>query len=164
MPKELLPIIDKPVIQFAVEEAIEADITDLIFVTGRTKRAIEDHFDGKPELEGLLARTGKDTLLEQARSIIPKNVNCIFVRQAQALGLGHAIFCARPAVSDEPFAVLLPDDLMVGSPRPTKDLVQHFERTGRTCISVTRVTRESLENYGVVRPVTNVDGNVVQIS
>lgn len=156
MPKDLLPIIDKPVIHFAVEEAIEAGITDLVFVTGRTKRAIEDYFDPNPELESLLARSGKDTMLEQLSDIIPTNVNCIFVRQA--LGLGHAILCAQSAVGNGPFAVLLPDDLMAGSPRPTKSLVQHYEDTGQACITVARVAKENLERFGVVRPVKNSAG------
>ncbi len=164
MPKELLPIIDKPLVQFAVEEAIEAGITDLVFVTGRHKRAIEDHFDRNPDLEDLLARDGKDDLLELVRSIIPAKVNCIFVRQAQALGLGHAVLCARPAIGKEPFAVLLPDDLMVGSPRPTTDLVQHFEKTGRACLSVARVPKDQVKRYGIVQPAAIISGDTMGIS
>ncbi|WP_299356646.1 UTP--glucose-1-phosphate uridylyltransferase GalU [uncultured Shimia sp.] len=164
MPKELLPIIDKPVIQFAVEEAVDAGITDLVFVTGRTKRAIEDHFDGNPELESVLASRGKDVLLEEIRSIIPSGVNCIFVRQAEALGLGHAILCAEPVVGHEPFAVLLPDDLMAGSPLPTKALVQHFEETGKSSISVTPVEHNMLDQYGVISPISNLHTGTVQIS
>jgi len=164
MPKELLPIIDKPVIQFAVEEAIDAGITDLVFVTGRTKRAIEDHFDGNPELDGVLKNRGKLELLEKIHSIIPPGVNCIFVRQTEALGLGHAILCAEPAVGGEPFAVLLPDDLMAGSSLPTKDLVQHYQKTGKNCISVTHVAEDRLDQYGVISPVSNVLAGAVQIS
>lgn len=164
MPKELLPIIDKPLVQFAVEEAIEAGITDLVFVTGRHKRAIEDHFDGNPDLEDLLARDGKDELLELVRSIIPANANCMFVRQAQALGLGHAVLCARPAIGKAPFVVLLPDDLMVGAPRPTKALVEHFEKTGRACISVARVPKDQVKRYGIVRPAANASGDTMAIS
>ena len=164
MPKELLPILDKPVIQFAVEEAIEAGITELVFVTGRNKRAIEDHFDANPELEALLAASKKDALLQEIRSIIPAEVSCIFVRQPAALGLGHAILCAEPAVGDEPFAVLLPDDLMVGTRRPTRDLVGHFRATGRSCLSVARVPREDLGRYGVVAPVAAVAGCAVRIT
>jgi len=100
MPKELLPIIDKPIIQYAVEEAVEAGITDLAFVTGRTKRAIEDHFDSSPELEASLSAHGKQDVPEMIRSIIPKGVNCIFVRQPEALGLGHAVLCAAPVIGD----------------------------------------------------------------
>ena len=107
MPKELLPIIDKPIVQYAVEEAIAAGITDLVFVTGRTKRAIEDHFDRNLELEASLAAKGKDDLCEMVRSIIPKGVNCVFVRQPEALGLGHAVLCAAPVIGDAPFEVVL---------------------------------------------------------
>ena len=105
MPKELLPIIDKPIIQYVVEEAIAAGITDLIFVTGRTKRAIEGHFDVNLELEVALGAKGKDDIREMVRNIIPKGVNCVFVRQAEPLGLGHAVLCAAPVIGDEPFAV-----------------------------------------------------------
>ena len=164
MPKELLPIIDKPVIQFAVEEAIDAGVTDLVFVTGRTKRSIEDHFDGNPELEDVLAARGKHQLLEEIRSIIPPGVNCIFVRQTEALGLGHAILCAEPAVGGEPFAVLLPDDLMSGSALPTRSLVQHYQKTGKSCISVARVAEDRLDQYGVVSPVSNILSGSIQIS
>lgn len=152
MPKELLPIIDKPIIQYAVEEAIEAGITELIFVTGRTKRAIEDHFDHSPELEMLLESHGKHTLAEQVREIIPPNIHCIFVRQPEALGLGHAILCAEPVIGDAPFAVLLPDDLMAGSAKPTSDLVKHFETTGRPSISVLSVPDEAVGKYGIIKP------------
>jgi len=139
-------------------------VADLAFVTGRAKRAIEDHFDGNPELENVLASQGKDDLLAQLRNIIPRHVNCIFVRQAQALGLGHAILCAEPAVGDEPFAVLLPDDLMAGRPGPTKDLVQHFYATEKSCFSVARVAKEDVHRYGIIKPVSNASGGFVQIS
>jgi UTP--glucose-1-phosphate uridylyltransferase len=163
MPKELLPIIDKPVIQFAVEEAIEAGITDLIFITGRTKRAIEDHFDGNPELEAILEASGKTDLLERLRSIIPQHVNCVFVRQAQALGLGHAILCAEAAVGGEPFAVLLPDNLMAGDVLPTQDLIKRFEVSGASCISVSKVAQEDLHLYGVIKPVSESSVGAVRI-
>ncbi len=164
MPKELLPIIDKPVIQFAVEEAIEAGITDLIFITGRTKRAIEDHFDGNPELEAILEASGKTDLLERLRSIIPQHVNCVFVRQAQALGLGHAILCAEAAVGGEPFAVLLPDNLMAGDVLPTQDLIKRFEVSGASCISVSKVAQEDLHLYGVIKPVSESSVGAVRIT
>lgn len=164
MPKELLPIIDKPIIQYAVEEAIEAGITDLVFITGRTKRAIEDHFDGNPELEAILANSGKTDLLEELRSIIPPHVNCIFVRQAQALGLGHAILCAEPAIGGEPFAVLLPDDLMAGDVRPTEDLIKRFDVSGNSCISVAQVPDENLHRYGIINPVPGSSSGAVRIS
>src|SRR5258705_7978693 len=115
-PKEMLPVVDKPLIQYAVEEAAAAGITEMIFVTGRNKRAIEDHFDKAYELETELERRGKTELLEQVRSVLPGRVNCIYIRQAEPLGLGHAVLCARPAVGDEPFAVLLADDLIDAKP------------------------------------------------
>lgn len=156
MPKELLPIIDKPIIQFAVEEAIEAGITDLVFVTGRTKRAIEDHFDNNPELEATLSARGKDHLVELLRDILPPGVNCIFVRQPEALGLGHAVLCAEPVVGNEPFAVLLPDDVMTGTPRPTSELVRHFETTGKASLTVIAVESDDINKYGVIDPVSNI--------
>ena len=113
-PKEMLPIVDKPLIQYAVEEAVEAGITEMIFITGRNKRAIEDHFDKAYELEAELASAGKQQLLEMVRSVIPKNVNCMYIRQPMALGLGHAVLCAKPIVGDDAFAVLLADDFMQG--------------------------------------------------
>lgn len=164
MPKELLPIVDKPIIQFAVEEAIEAGITDMVFVTGRTKRAIEDHFDGNTELEATLASRGKDALVELVRDIIPSGVNCIFVRQAEALGLGHAVLCAEPVVGGGPFAVLLPDDLMVSKPSPTKALVDHYMRKGRPAISVMPVPKDLISNYGVVSLSSKVDELAVGIT
>ena len=152
MPKELLPIIDKPIIQYAVEEALEAGVTELVFVTGRTKRAIEDHFDHSPELEMMLKSCGKHLLAEQVRDIIPSNIHCIFVRQPEALGLGHAILCAEPVIGDSPFAVLLPDDLMAGSTKPTSDLVRFFEKTGRPSISVLSVPGDAVGKYGIIKP------------
>src|SRR5690242_19544790 len=115
-PKEMLPIVDKPLIQYAVEEAAAAGITEMVFVTGRNKRAIEDHFDKAYELETELERKGKDVLLEQVRSVLPEGVRCIYIRQAEPLGLGHAVLCAQPVVGNEPFAVLLADDLMDSKP------------------------------------------------
>jgi UTP--glucose-1-phosphate uridylyltransferase len=112
MPKEMLPIVDKPLIQYAVEEAVASGITDLIFITGRNKRAIEDHFDAAPELEAELQAKGKSLLLDAVRDILPSHVNCIYIRQATPLGLGHAVLCAAPVVGHEPFAVLLADDLI----------------------------------------------------
>lgn len=127
MPKELLPVIDKPIIQYAVEEAIAAGITKLVFVTGRTKRAIEDHFDANPELERELNAQGKEGLSALIREIVPPHVNCLFVRQPRALGLGHAVLCAEPAVGRAPFAVLLADDLIRGEGAgTTSDLVAAY--------------------------------------
>ena len=111
-PKEMLPIVDKPLIQYAVEEAAAAGITEMVFITGRSKRAIEDHFDKAYELEAELEAKGKDALLEVVRSVSPPTISCIYIRQPEALGLGHAVLCARPVVGDEPFAVILADDLM----------------------------------------------------
>ena len=111
-PKEMMPVVDKPLIQYAVEEAAAAGIRDMVFITGRNKRAIEDHFDKAYELETELAAKNKMDLLEIVRNTVPRDVNCIFIRQNEALGLGHAVLCARPVVGNEPFAVLLADDLM----------------------------------------------------
>src|ERR671937_606956 len=115
-PKEMLPVVDKPLIQYAVEEAAAAGITDMIFITGRNKRAIEDHFDKAYELETELERKGKDAQLEQVRSVLPEGVRCIYIRQPEPLGLGHAVLCAQPVVGNDPFAVLLADDLMDSNP------------------------------------------------
>ncbi|MEA5098250.1 MAG: sugar phosphate nucleotidyltransferase, partial [Burkholderiaceae bacterium] len=115
-PKEMLTVVDKPLVQYAVEEAIEAGITEMIFVTGRHKRAIEDHFDTAQELENALLASGRAELLQQVHNILPKNVSCIYIRQPAPLGLGHAVLCAQPVVGNEPFAVLLADDLMDAKP------------------------------------------------
>src|SRR6476660_4262590 len=115
IPKEMLPVVDKPLIQYAVEEAYEAGIRDMVFVTGRSKRAIEDHFDTAYELENELENAGKEEMLALVRGIAPEDMNCLFVRQPRSLGLGHAVLCAEPLVGNEPFAVLLADDLMVGN-------------------------------------------------
>lgn len=152
MPKELLPIIDKPIIQYAVEEAISAGITELIFVTGRTKRAIEDHFDANPELERDLHEKGKHELAEIIGSPVSKHVNCLFIRQPRPLGLGHAVLCAAPALGREPFAVLLADDVVKGPVSPTAELIANFEQTGRTQLSVMEVAPSDVSKYGIVVP------------
>lgn len=157
MPKELLPIIDKPIIQYAVEEALAAGITDLIFVTGRTKRAIEDHFDANPELERALRDQGKEGVAEMVRNIVPEGVRCIFLRQPEALGLGHAVLCAEPAIGREPFVVLLADDLMRGN-LPTHQLVKAYEQDPGTILSVMEVLAEEAQKYGIVEP--SGDGSV----
>lgn len=154
MPKELLPIIDKPIIQFAVEEAIAAGITDLIFITGRAKRAIGDHFDANLELEWQLGAKGKTAERDMVRNIVPPGVNCIFIRQPEANGLGDAVLCAAPAVGREPFAVLLADDMMSGPDLPTSDLVRSFDRSGRNLLSVAEVELSEVSKYGIVRPQT----------
>ena len=125
-PKEMMPIVDKPLIQFAVEEAVAAGVTDMIFVTGRSKRAIEDHFDKAYELETELELRGKNQILELLRNVLPKNINCIYIRQAEALGLGHAVLCAKPVIGDEPFAVLLADDLLAGDPPVMRQMVDAY--------------------------------------
>src|SRR5699024_3371854 len=124
MPKEMLPVVDKPLIQYAVEEAVQAGITDLIFITGRNKRSIEDHFDRLPELERELEEKNKTELLDIVRNILPDNVNCIYIRQPAPLGLGHAVLCAEPVVGNEPFAVLLADDLIDAKTSVTQQLIQ----------------------------------------
>lgn len=152
-PKEMLPVVDKPLIQYAVEEAVEAGITEMVFVTGRNKRAIEDHFDTAYELETELERTGKLELLELVQNIIPKNIKCIYIRQAAALGLGHAVLCARPVIGDEPFAVLLADDLMdadLGYPSAIAQMTSLYEEEGASIIAVQNVRREFTSQYGIV--------------
>lgn len=152
MPKELLPIIDKPIVQFAVEEAIAAGITELIFVTGRNKRAVGDHFDTNLELESQLMAKGKTELRDLVRNIVPEGVSCMFVRQPEPLGLGHAVLCAAPAVGDNPFAVLLADDLMHGVNLPTKSLVDAFATVQHSILSVSEVPLQEVPKYGILKP------------
>tara|TARA_B100000780_G_scaffold278726_1_gene253374 strand:- start:10096 stop:10917 length:822 start_codon:yes stop_codon:yes gene_type:complete len=151
MPKELLPIINKPLIQYAVEEAILGGIDTLIFVTGRNKRAIEDHFDNNLELELALREKGKIQQADMVRNIIPKNVECIFVRQSEQLGLGHAVLCAERAVGNEPFTVLLADDFItLDGMGTTADLIAGYERTNKVQLSVIEVNGPDISKYGVV--------------
>jgi len=150
MPKEMLPIVDKPLIQYAVDEAIASGITELIFVTGRNKRAIEDHFDSCPELEQELAAQNKNELLDAMHSILPANVHISYVRQPAALGLGHAVLCAAPVVGDEPFAVLLADDLIDSEVPATLQLIQQYERYKGSVLGVQRVPLEETSKYGIV--------------
>ena len=149
-PKEMLPIVDKPLIQYAVEEAAAAGITDLIFITGRNKRAIEDHFDRNPELESVLE--GKRELLESARSVLPPGCRCIYIRQAEPLGLGHAVLCAQPVVGDEPFAVLLADDLIDSNPPTMARMAERYAAEGCSVLGVEDVPREQTGSYGIVSP------------
>ncbi|MBT8090625.1 MAG: UTP--glucose-1-phosphate uridylyltransferase GalU [Gammaproteobacteria bacterium] len=149
-PKEMLPIVDKPLIQYAVEEAIAAGATKLVFVTGSSKRAIEDHFDTDAELEQALSESGKDELLASIRGIVPPGVACIYIRQGAPLGLGHAVLCARPAVGNEPFFVHLADDLIAGSPGCLAQMAAEHERHGGSVIAVEKVPREHTSNYGIV--------------
>jgi UTP--glucose-1-phosphate uridylyltransferase len=148
-PKEMMPIVDKPLIQYAVEEAVAAGITDMIFVTGRSKRAIEDHFDKAYELENELAARGKNEMLDFVRGMLPRNINCIYIRQAEALGLGHAVLCARPAVGDEPFAVLLADDLLDGQPPVMQQMVETFDYYHCSVLGVQDVPRADTRSYGI---------------
>ena len=153
MPKELLPIVDKPLIQYAAEEAISAGIDTLIFVTGRNKRAIEDHFDNNTELEMALRSAGKDEQADMVKNILPDGVECIFVRQSEQLGLGHAVLCAERVVGDEPFAVLLADDFITYRGHGvTADLVRTFQLSGKTQLSVMEVNGPDIYKYGVVLP------------
>ncbi|QDX80794.1 UTP--glucose-1-phosphate uridylyltransferase [Denitratisoma sp. DHT3] len=149
-PKEMMPIVDKPLIQYAVEEAVAAGVTDMIFVTGRSKRAIEDHFDKAYELENELEVRGKTELLEFVRQMMPKNINCIYIRQPEALGLGHAVLCARPVVNDEPFAVLLADDLLDGNPPVLRQMVDAYDYYHCSVLGVQDVPRAETKSYGIV--------------
>jgi UTP--glucose-1-phosphate uridylyltransferase len=152
-PKEMLPIVDKPLIQYAVEEAVAAGITEMIFITGRNKRAIEDHFDKAYELEAELEAAGKTRLLDFVQNVIPKHVNCIFIRQSAPLGLGHAVLCARPVVGDEPFAVLLADDFMDvddGQLPVLAQMTEIFAREGKSLLAVQDVPRNETKQYGIV--------------
>ena len=150
-PKEMMPVVDKPLIQYAVEEAVAAGMTDMIFITGRHKRAIEDHFDRAFEVEAGLAARGKKELLELVQGIIPKHINCIYIRQAEALGLGHAVLCAEPVVNDEPFAVILADDLIDGEPAVLKQMAEVYERHQCSVLGVEEVPREHTRQYGIVK-------------
>ena len=149
-PKEMLPIVDKPLIQYAVEEAVAAGVKELIFVTGRGKRAIEDHFDQAMELELALSRSGKSKLLAEVRSILPRGVSCIFVRQAEPLGLGHAVLCAQPAIGNEPFAVLLADDLIHAEVPVLAQMERLHRENAQSMVAVSKVPRAEISRYGVV--------------
>ena len=149
-PKEMLPVVDKPLIQYAVEEAYAAGIRQMIFINGRNKRAIPDHFDTAYELESELEAKGKDELLSLARSIVPDDMECIYIRQPKALGLGHAVYCAHSVVGNEPFAVLLADDLMVGKPPVLKQMVDQFTEWQATILAVQEVPDEHTRRYGIV--------------
>ncbi len=149
-PKEMLPIVDKPLIQYAVEEAISAGITELIFVTSSSKRAIEDHFDTNFELEFRLQQQGKTELLNMVQQIVPKGVDCIYVRQPQALGLGHAVLCARQVVGNYPFAVLLADDLIDATPYCLQQMLKIYDETQTSVIAVDKILPEDSEKYGVI--------------
>jgi len=161
-PKEMLPIVDKPLIQYAVEEAAAAGITEMIFVTGRNKRAIEDHFDKAYELETELERKRKDGLLDMVRSVLPEGVRCIYIRQSEPLGLGHAVLCAQPVVGDDAFAVILADDLMDSQPPAMARMAQVFSREDASLLGVEEVPRDQTQSYGIVT-VERMDGDIARI-
>jgi len=149
--KEMMPVVDKPLIQYAVEEAVAAGMTEMIFITGRGKRGIEDHFDKATELEAELTQRGKSDLLQSVQEIIPPNVSCVYLRQPQALGLGHAVLCALPVVGDHPFAVVLADDLIDAKTPVLSQMATIYGRCGRSIVAVQNVTREETQRYGIVR-------------
>jgi UTP--glucose-1-phosphate uridylyltransferase len=150
LPKEMLPVVDKPLVQYAVEEAYAAGVREMIFVTGRHKRAIEDHFDFTFELEDALEKAHRSELLAMVRAVKPDDMECVFVRQPKALGLGHAVLCARHLIGDRPFAVLLPDDLMIGKPPVLAQMVEQFENLQASIVAVQEVPTEHTKRYGIV--------------
>jgi UTP--glucose-1-phosphate uridylyltransferase len=145
-------VVDKPLIQYAVEEAVAAGITELVFITGRSKRAIEDHFDKAFEVESELTARGKQAMLTMIRDVVPKNVKCIYVRQQEALGLGHAVLCAQPVVGEHPFAVILADDLIDGITPVMKQMVDVYRRERCSLLGVQKIAREETRQYGIVKP------------
>jgi UTP--glucose-1-phosphate uridylyltransferase len=160
--KEMLPVVDKPLIQYAVEEAVAAGITDMVFITGRNKRAIEDHFDKAYELEATLEAQGKKELLRIVQEVVPKHINCIYIRQAEPLGLGHAVLCAQPVIQDEPFAVILADDLIDGDTAIMKQMVDVFARHQCSVLGVQDVPRSQTKQYGIVSA-TNIEPNIERV-
>jgi UTP--glucose-1-phosphate uridylyltransferase len=151
-PKEMLPIVDKPLIQYAVEEAVAAGVDKLIFITSSAKRAIEDHFDKNYELESELEKKGKQQLLDIVRSVVPDDASCIYVRQPEALGLGHAVLCARPVVGDDPFAVILADDLIEDGPRGVlRQMTDIFDERQCSLLGVEEVPATDTDKYGIVQ-------------
>lgn len=163
-PKEMMAIVDKPLIQYAVEEAVSAGITDMIFVTGRGKRTIEDHFDKAYELETELEKRGKHELLRITREVIPEGINCIFIRQSEPLGLGHAVLCAQPIIKNEPFAVILADDFMVSEGASVmRQMAEIYERHHSSVLGVQDVPREHTRQYGIVSS-TRVNAELEQVN
>jgi UTP--glucose-1-phosphate uridylyltransferase len=161
--KEMLPVVDKPLIQYAVEEAVAAGITDMVFITGRNKRAIEDHFDKAYELEATLEASGKLKLLSYVQEVVPKHVNCIYIRQAEPLGLGHAVLCAKPVVQDEPFAVILADDLIDGEQAIIHQMVDVFAKHQCSILGVQDVPRADTKQYGIVSS-TNLEKDIERVN
>jgi UTP--glucose-1-phosphate uridylyltransferase len=163
-PKEMLPIVDKPLIQYAVEEAIEAGVTQLVFVTSNTKRAIEDHFDKSYELETELEKKGKAEALDLVRNIVPRGVSCVYVRQPEALGLGHAVLCARPAIGNNPFVVILPDDLIDGNGSGVvSQMDKAYEATRSSQLGVEQVPEQDTDKYGIVNITGDDAGNSCRV-
>ena len=163
-PKEMLAVVDKPIIQYAVEEAVAAGITELVFITGRTKRAIEDHFDRAVELEGALEAKGKTAELESLLAILPEGVSCIYIRQAEPRGLGHAVLCARAVVGEEAFAVLLPDDLIDDGDRGClAQMTETFKSDPSSLVAVETVPQEDTGKYGIVS-IENGGGRAVKMT
>jgi UTP--glucose-1-phosphate uridylyltransferase len=151
-PKEMLPIVDKPLIQYAVEEAVAAGIDVMVFITSRTKRAISDHFDKAYELETELANRGKSEILRIVQNIVPSHVTCVYIRQAEALGLGHAVSCARAVIGDEPFAVLLADDMIDdGQTGCLSQMVKVFDEWQCSVLGVERISPSETQSYGIVK-------------
>jgi len=162
-PKEMLPVVDKPLIQYAVEEAAAAGIELMVFVTGRNKRAIADHFDKAYELEVELESRGKNDKLEMIRAIPPRGVSCVHIRQAEALGLGHAVLCARPVIGDDPFAVILADDLIEnGADNCLRQMVEIYEAHRLSVLAVEEIPPEATGSYGVIAT-SNMNGNTVRV-
>jgi UTP--glucose-1-phosphate uridylyltransferase len=158
-PKEMLPIVDKPLIQYAAEEAVAAGIEQLIFVTSSSKGAIENQFDKNQELEDELEQRGKYDLLAMAKNIVPEGVSCIYIRQPEALGLGHAVLCAKPVVGDEPFAVMLADDLINGDESPClSQMVEIYEKQQSSVIAVEKISQKDTEKYGIIEPEALYEG------
>jgi len=164
-PKEMLPVVDKPLIQYAAEEAEAGGATELVFITGRHKRSIEDHFDKAYELESELESAGKNKLLEIVQTILPARVNCIYLRQPEALGLGHAVLCAKPVVGNEPFSILLADDLIRNDAKGVvEQMAEVHERTGASVLSVQEVPPNETNKYGIVETEEMPDGSLRVVS
>jgi UTP--glucose-1-phosphate uridylyltransferase len=161
-PKEMLPIVDKPLIQYAAEEAISAGATELIFITGRNKRSIEDHFDHMSELEASLEAGGKKAMLELLRGILPSHVSCIYIRQPKALGLGHAVLCAKPVVGDSPFSVILADDLIDAKPGAVGQMAKVFDKVNGSILGVEDVLPSETASYGIV-DAFEIEDNLLQL-
>lgn len=162
-PKEMLPIVDKPLIQYAAEEAIAAGATELIFITGKNKRSIEDHFDNASELEAQLEISGKQEMLTMLRGILPSHVSCIFIRQPKALGLGHAVLCAKPAVGDAPFSVILADDLIDGDTSAIKEMGDVYVAKGGSVLGVEDVSPSETGSYGIV-DAQQIEANLLKVN